>query len=114
MNDKKKIIVDFKKLNSNVLDLLVDTYPDGYDDDDIITYRNSLGEIVECVRVSSDDTIYLVKVSKRLLNAMEDHSSEDENEDRDEEEELEESENTLDRHIIEEMENDIDDETEDY
>ncbi|MDH3699612.1 MAG: hypothetical protein OEQ81_13180 [Flavobacteriaceae bacterium] len=71
----KRKIVDFHKLNGEVLDLLVAEYPDGYDDDDIISYRNKKGEIVDCVRVNSEDAIYLVKVSKRLVIAMEDHES---------------------------------------
>lgn len=69
----RRVIVDFKKLNKDILDLLVAKYPDGYDDDDIITFKNTLNEIVECVEVRTDDTIYLVKVSKRLVAAMEDH-----------------------------------------
>jgi DNA-directed RNA polymerase subunit delta len=73
----RRVIVDFKKLNKDILDLLVTKYPDGYDDDHIITFKNSLNEIVECVEVKTDDTIYLVKVSKRLVAAMEDHDLED-------------------------------------
>ena len=69
----QRVIVDFKKLNKDILDLLVTKYPDGYDDDHIITFKNALNEIVECVEVRTDDTIYLVKVSKRLVAAMEDH-----------------------------------------
>ncbi len=69
----KKVIVDYKKLNNNILDLLVDKYPDGYDDEDVITFRNAQNEIVECVEVKTEDTLYLVKVSKRLVTAMEDH-----------------------------------------
>ncbi|MFC2148770.1 hypothetical protein [Eudoraea sp.] len=69
----RRVIVDFKKLNKDILDLLVTKYPDGYDDDHIITFKNALNEIVECVEVRTDDTIYLVKVSKRLVAAMEDH-----------------------------------------
>jgi hypothetical protein len=69
----RRVIVDFKKLNKDILDLLVTKYPDGYDDDDIITFKNTLNEIVECVEVRTDNTVYLVKVSKRLVAAMEDH-----------------------------------------
>jgi len=76
-NHLKRVIVDFKKLNNIILDLLVDKYPDGYDDDDIITFRNTQNEIVECVEVKTEDTLYLVKVSKRLISAMEDHDDED-------------------------------------
>ncbi|WP_299242968.1 hypothetical protein [uncultured Aquimarina sp.] len=73
----KKVIVDYKKLNNNILDLLVDKYPDGYDDEDVITFRNAQNEIVECVEVKTEDTLYLVKVSKRLVTAMEDHDDTD-------------------------------------
>ena len=73
----RRVIVDFKKLNKDILDLLVTKYPDGYDDDDIITFKNALNEIVECVEVRTEDAIYLVKVSKRLVAAMEDHDLED-------------------------------------
>ncbi|WP_299184835.1 hypothetical protein [uncultured Aquimarina sp.] len=69
----KRVIVDYKKLNNNILDLLVSKYPDGYDDDNIITFRNAQNEIVECVEVNTEDTLYLVKVSKRLVAAMEDY-----------------------------------------
>ena len=73
----KRVIVDYKKLNSSLLDMLVDRYPDGYGDDDIIGFRNAQGEWVECVEVTTEDTIYLVKVSKRLTAAMEDYDIED-------------------------------------
>ncbi len=69
----KRVIVDYKKLNNNILDLLVSKYPEGYDDDNIITFRNAQNEIVECVEVNTEDTLYLVKVSKRLVAAMEDY-----------------------------------------
>ncbi len=69
----KRIIVDYKKLNNTILDLLVNEYPDGYNDENIITFRNAQNEIVECVEVKTDDTLYLVKVSKRLVSAMKSH-----------------------------------------
>lgn len=73
----RRLIADYKKLNKDILDLLVTKYPDRYDDDRIITFKNPLNEIVECVEVCTDDTVYLVKVSKRLVVAMEDHMPED-------------------------------------
>ncbi|WP_162900329.1 MULTISPECIES: hypothetical protein [Aquimarina] len=72
----KRVIVDYKKLNNTILDLLVNEYPDGYDDQNIITFRNAQNEIVECVEVKTEDTLYLVKVSKRLVSAMESHEDE--------------------------------------
>lgn len=60
-----------------MLNLLVEKFPDGYDDDDIVTYRNANNEVVECVEVRTEDTAYLVKVSKRLVMAMEDFDDSD-------------------------------------
>lgn len=66
-------IVDYQKLNEDILDLLVEKFPDGYDDSNIISFRNAQNEIIEAVEVKTKDTIYLVKVGKRLVQAMEDH-----------------------------------------
>ncbi len=66
-------IVDYKKLTEEILALLVERYPNGYEDKDIITFPNAKGEIVEAVEVCSEDTKYLVKVSKRLANSMQDY-----------------------------------------
>ena len=70
-------IVDYQKLNEDILDLLVEKFPDGYDETDIISFRNSQNEIIEAVEVRTEDTIFLVKVGKRLIQAMEDHDEED-------------------------------------
>ena len=67
----RRVIVDFKKLTPEILALLVDKYPYGYDDDQIISFKNAKNEIIEAVEVRTEDTIYLVKVSKKLENSME-------------------------------------------
>lgn len=66
----KRIIVDYKKLTPEILGLLVEKYPDGYDDDQIISFKNAKKEIIEAVEVKTDDCVYLVKVSTRLENSM--------------------------------------------
>ncbi|MCR9182766.1 MAG: hypothetical protein NXH73_07555 [Flavobacteriaceae bacterium] len=66
----KRVIVDYKKLTPEILSLLVEKYPFGYDDEDIITFKNLKGELVEAVEVKKGDDIYLVKVSSKLVNSM--------------------------------------------
>ncbi|MCG9972478.1 hypothetical protein [Christiangramia crocea] len=66
----KRIIVDYKKLTPEILGLLVEKYPDGYDDGQIISFKNAKNETVDAVEVRTDDTVYLVKVSTRLENTM--------------------------------------------
>lgn len=72
-------IVDYKKLNEDILNLLVEKFPDGYDETDIISFRNAQNEVIEAVEVRTEDTIYLVKVGKRLIQAMEDFGEDDDN-----------------------------------
>lgn len=73
----KRVIVDFKKLTPEILALLVEKYPDGYDDDQIISFRNAKNELIEAVEVSTDDTKYLVKVSTKLAVTMENYDEDD-------------------------------------
>ncbi|AUS05530.1 hypothetical protein JJL45_04900 [Tamlana sp. s12] len=73
----KRVIVDFKKLTPEILSLLVERYPDGYDDDQIISFRNQHNEIIEAVEVTTHDTKYLVKVSTKLAITMENYDEDD-------------------------------------
>lgn len=73
----KRIIVDYSKLNNDILDLLVEKFPDGYDREDVITFRNLKNELIEAVEVRTEDTIYLVKISKRLADTMENYDEGD-------------------------------------
>ncbi|MFD1615616.1 hypothetical protein [Gelatiniphilus marinus] len=73
----KRVIVDFKKLTPEILALLVEKYPDGYDDDQIVTFRNAQNELIEAVEVITADTKYLVKVSAKLEVTMENYDEDD-------------------------------------
>ena len=73
----KRIIVDYAKLTNEILTLLVEKFPDGYDDTDVIQFTNSKGELIEAVEVRTDDTIYLVKVSTKLQDRIESFEDED-------------------------------------
>jgi len=66
----KRIIVDYKKLTPEVLNLLSKKFPDGYGDDDIITFDNHKNETIEAIEVKTPDAIYLVKVSSKLHYTM--------------------------------------------
>ena len=77
---KKRVIVDFKKLNDEILSLLVEKFPDGYGDQDVIVFKNAKGETVEAVEVQTQDTVYLVKISQRLEIVMEEYEEDDDTE----------------------------------
>jgi len=73
----KRVIVDFKKLTPEILALLVQKYPHGYDDDNVIVFKNAKNETVEAVEVTTEDTKYLVKVSTKLEVTMENYDEDD-------------------------------------
>lgn len=73
----KRVIVDYLKLDTDILDLLIEKYPDGYEYDDIITFQNSEGKTISAVDVRTDEVIYLVKISTKLEQAMEDYAQDD-------------------------------------
>jgi hypothetical protein len=67
----KRVIVEYAKLTNEILNLLVEKFPDGYDDSDIIRFKNAKNETIEAVEVKTEDTIYLVKVSMKLADRIE-------------------------------------------
>lgn len=73
----KRIIVDYSKLTNEILTLLVERFPEGYDDSNIVRFRNAQNELVEAVEVRTDDTIYLVKVSTKLASRLEKFDEDD-------------------------------------
>ena len=100
----KRVIVDYSKLTSEILNLLVEKFPDGYDDSDIIRFKNAKNESIEAVEVRTEDTIYLVKVSTKLADRIENY---------DEDEELEGSDDSLDALKELEIEDGADDDDDD-
>ena len=82
-NPMKRILIDHKKLDQVLTALLIETYPDGYGDDDIIAFKNHKGEYIEAVELRTSDALYLVKISQSLSHFIANY---DEGEDMDPEE----------------------------
>ncbi len=69
--DKKRVIVDYKNITSEILELFTDRYPYGYEDEDIIKFKNSKGENVSAVPFETSDTKYLIKVGVEMDKKIE-------------------------------------------
>ena len=74
----RRVIVDYAKLTHEILNLLVDKFPDGYDDSNIIRFRNAQNELIEAVEVRTEDTVFLVKISTNLADRIENYDEDDE------------------------------------
>ena len=66
----RRVIVDYAKLTNEILNLLVEKFPDGYDNSNIIRFKNHKDETIEAVEVRTEDTIYLVKISTKLSDRL--------------------------------------------
>lgn len=73
----KRVIVDYAKLTNEILTLLVERFPEGYDDSHIVRFKNAKNETIEAVEVRTEDTIYLVKVSTKLADRIENFDDDD-------------------------------------
>lgn len=81
--EKKRVIVDYKNVTPDILELFTDRYPYGYEDEDIIKFKNSKGELVSAVPFETKDTKYLVKISvemdRKIEAFLEDEDEESDN-----------------------------------
>lgn len=73
----KRVIVDYKKLTPEILNLLVEKFPDGYGIRDIVHFTNHKGKYIDAVEVKTEDTVFLVKISNELVDSMESHEEVD-------------------------------------
>ncbi|MDA0936933.1 MAG: hypothetical protein O2878_07395 [Bacteroidetes bacterium] len=73
----KRIIIEYKKLNHTLLSLLSEKFPEGYQDNDMITFSNANGDQIQAIEIRTEDTIYLVKVSKKLKEVIQDFKEDD-------------------------------------
>lgn len=122
----KRVIVDYAKLTNEILNLLVERFPDGYDDSDIIRFRNAKNELIEAVEVRTEDTIYLVKVSMKLADRIENYDEDDEIDDEiepiipikgldlDDDDDDDDDEDTVDKPETDDDDDDIDSDKKDY
>lgn len=77
MDNKKRVIVDYKTLPEEILEGIATKYPYGYGENDIIKFRNAKGDLISAIRYETDVTIYMVKVSTQLKDMIKEYDIED-------------------------------------
>lgn len=75
-NVKRNVIVDYKSCPTEVLELLQQKYPYGFNKD-LIKFQNAKSDTISGVRIEHDNVNYLVKVSVRLKEMVQDIDLED-------------------------------------
>ncbi|NIJ46087.1 hypothetical protein FHR24_002565 [Wenyingzhuangia heitensis] len=77
----KRIIIDHTKVTDEILNIILEDYPDGYTDRDVLKFKNHKGEQIEALEIKLKDDIYLVKVGTKLDKAIDDFAEEDNSDD---------------------------------
>lgn len=73
----KRVIIDSKNLTDEIIEAINKKYPYGYDDEDIIKFKNAKGETVSAIKVEIPETICLVKVGVELDKRVEQFNLDD-------------------------------------
>ena len=79
----KRIIIDYRKLTQELAAALLQHYPQGYVDEDLLTFKNARGEWIEAVELPTPEALYLVKIGQDLNRLMSDFLELDEDRDSD-------------------------------
>ncbi|MBT8235972.1 MAG: hypothetical protein KJO04_07250 [Bacteroidia bacterium] len=66
----KRLLIDYKKLDQETALLLLDAYPDGYGDEDIISFKTAQGDIIQAVELRTSEIWYLVKINKNTSHFL--------------------------------------------
>lgn len=69
-SSKKRVIMDYRNITGAVLEMFMDRYPYGYEDD-VVKYQNSKGEWIASVPIETPDTKYLIKVGVEMDKRIE-------------------------------------------
>ncbi|MCA1752576.1 MAG: hypothetical protein LC670_12475 [Flavobacteriales bacterium] len=62
----KRVIKDFKSISQEVMALINDQYPHGYEDNELVTFVNAKGEFIKALEVKTEEVVYLIKLDRKL------------------------------------------------
>ncbi len=73
----QRVIKDFKSISPEVMALINEQYPMGYDEGQLITFVNAKGEFVKALEVRTDNIVYLIKLDRKLDEHINDYLESD-------------------------------------
>lgn len=74
----KRIIKDYKTLSQEHIDLISEHFPNGFENENLVSFVTPKGEFIKALEIRTEDTIYLFKIDKNMRVA-EDENSENDN-----------------------------------
>ncbi len=62
----KRIIKDYKTISQEHADLIAQHFPNGFENENLISFTTPKGEFIKALEIRTEDTIYLFKVDKNM------------------------------------------------
>lgn len=62
----KRIIKDYKTLSQEHIDLINEHYPNGFENENLISFVTPKGQFIKALEIRTEDTIYLFKIDKNM------------------------------------------------
>jgi len=62
----KRVIKDYKTLEQEHIDLITQHFPNGFENDDLVSFVTPKGQFIKALEVRTKDTIYLFKIDKNM------------------------------------------------
>lgn len=62
----KRIIKDYKTISQEHADLIAERYPNGFENEHLISFTTPKGEFIKALEIKTEDTIYLFKIDKNM------------------------------------------------
>jgi DNA-directed RNA polymerase subunit delta len=62
----KRVIKDYNTLTQEHIDLINEHFPNGFENENLVSFVTPKGQFIKALEVRTDDTIYLFKIDKNM------------------------------------------------
>lgn len=62
----KRVIKDYTTISKEHIDLINEHYPNGFENENLVSFVTPKGQFIKALEVRTDDTIYLFKIDKNM------------------------------------------------
>lgn len=71
----KRIIKDYKNISQEHAELIAQFYPNGFENENLVSFTTPKGEFIKALEIRTEDTIYLFKIDKNMEVAGDEDSN---------------------------------------
>jgi DNA-directed RNA polymerase subunit delta len=68
----KRVIKDYNSITQEHIDLINEHYPNGFENENLVSFVTPKGQFIKALEVRTEDTIYLFKIEKNMKVADDD------------------------------------------